>query len=96
MRFVWDPDKDRVNRRKHGISFEEAKRLFTSGLDYLEIYDERHSDDEDRFIAIGVIRRGLVVVVYIESVCDVVRILSARMATRQEARQFEAFGRRRQ
>lgn len=39
MRFEWDAGKEEVNQRQHGISFEEAKELFTSGLDYLEIYD---------------------------------------------------------
>ena len=53
MRFEWDPRKERINRTRHGISFEEAKRLFTNGLDYLEIYDETHSGEEDRFIARG-------------------------------------------
>ena len=53
VRVSWDEAKDLENRKKHGISFEEAKELFTSGTDYLEIFDEAHSDLEDRFIAIG-------------------------------------------
>jgi uncharacterized DUF497 family protein len=93
LRFEWDPRKNRGNRRKHGISFEEATRLFTSGVDYLEIFDEAHSGREDRFIAVGLIRRGTIVVVYSVSEDDVVRIVSARMATRGEARRFEAFRR---
>ena len=52
MPFEWDPVKDQVNRERHGISFEEASELFKSGDDYLEIYDEEHSDDEERFVAI--------------------------------------------
>jgi putative transcriptional regulator len=48
-----------ANRRSHGLSFEEAAEFFTSGIDYLEIFDEVHSDTEDRFIAVGPIRRGL-------------------------------------
>lgn len=63
MHFEWDPAKDLSNQRKHGVSFEEARRLFESGVDYLEIYDAEHSEVEDRFLAIGPIDRGIVVVV---------------------------------
>ena len=48
MRFEWDPAKDETNRAKHGLSFEEATELFKSDIDYLEIYDEDHSDEEER------------------------------------------------
>jgi uncharacterized DUF497 family protein len=80
----WDPAKDRANREKHGIAFEEAKELFESGVDYLEIYDVNHSDDEDRFIAIGPIHRGVVLVVWTERVEDTIRLISARWATKAE------------
>ena len=43
MRFVWDPEKDKINRAKHGLSFEDAAELFKPGVDYLEIFDEEHS-----------------------------------------------------
>lgn len=78
VRVSWDPAKDLINRKKHSVSFKEASVLFTSGDDYLEIFDELHSDDEDRFIAIGPISRGLVLVVYTERAEDEVRIISAR------------------
>ena len=91
MRFEWDAGKDETNQRQHGISFEEAEELFTSGLDYLEIYDAEHSYEEDRFIAVGLVRRGLIVVVYTERQEDVVRIISARLATPQESRLFEKY-----
>ena len=91
MRFEWDPAKDKTNRAKHGLSFEEAALLFKSGVDYLEIYDEAHSDEEDRFIAIGPIRRGVILVAYTERDDDVLRILSARMATKDERKRFEEF-----
>jgi uncharacterized DUF497 family protein len=93
MRFEWDPAKDKANRAKHGLSFEEAAELFKTGVDYLEIYDEEHSDKEDRFIAIGPIRRGVVVVAYTERDDDVLRILSARMATKTERQRLEKFER---
>jgi len=91
MRFEWDPAKNRANQAKHGISFEEASELFSGGGDYLEIYDEVHSTDEDRFIAVGPIARGIVVVVFTERLEDLVRILSARMATRNEQDHYRTY-----
>jgi uncharacterized protein len=94
MRFEWDPAKDEINRAKHGVSFREASQLFRSGADYLEIYDEEHSDKEDRFIAVGPIRRGVIVVVYTERDDEVLRFLSARLATKKEQERFGAHLRR--
>jgi len=88
MRFEWDLAKDKINRAKHGLSFEEAIELFRSGADYLEIYDEEHSDEEDRFIAVGTIKRGVILVACTEREDDVLRILSARLATEKERQRF--------
>lgn len=88
MRFEWAPEKERANVRKHGLSFREAAKLFTCGKDYLEIYDGEHSDDEDRFIAIGSASGRVIVVVYTERAEDTIRIISARWATRKEAELF--------
>ena len=93
MRFEWDPEKAKANEAKYGLSFEEAVELFRSAPDYLEIYDEQHSEQEDRFIAIGPIQRGVIVVAYTERDEDALRILSARMATKKEKQRFEAFER---
>jgi len=82
--FDWDDAKDLSNQRKHGVSFAEAQRLFESGADYLEIFDAEHSEFEDRFIAIGPIDRGLVVVVYTEREEDLIRIIGARLANKRE------------
>jgi uncharacterized DUF497 family protein len=89
MRFEWDRTKDESNRETHGLSFEKAADLFRSGIDYLEIYDEVHSEEEDRFIAVGPIHRGVIVVIYTERDDDVVWIVSARMATKNERRSYE-------
>ena len=91
MQFEWDPDKDQVNQRKHGLSFSEATELFCEGNDYLEIYDGEHSNDEDRFIAIGLIQAGVVVVVFTERSDDAIRIVSARRATRKETRLLQEY-----
>ena len=91
MRLTWDDAKDDANRKKHGVSFEEAGVLFTSGAEYFEIFDEFHSNTEDRFIAIGPIRRGLILVVYTEEVEDTLRIISARWATKRERSLYESY-----
>ncbi len=91
MAFEWDEDKDRSNQQRHGLSFSEASELFASSADYLEIFDDDHSEDEDRFIAVGPIVRGVIVVVYTEPVDDVIRIISARPATRQEVELYRRY-----
>ena len=72
----------------YGIGFDDVRPLFEGGEDYLVIYDEEHSADEDRFLAVGTIPKGVVVVVHTEPGDDVIRIISARMATRQEEQLF--------
>jgi uncharacterized DUF497 family protein len=84
VRVAWDDAKNLGNQRKHGISFEEAQELFVSGSDYLEIFDEAHSDSEDRFIAIGPVTRGLILVVWTEQDDETIRIISARFASERE------------
>ena len=82
--FEWDDAKDISNQRRHGLSVAEAQRLLESEADYLEIFDAEHSELEDRFIAIGPIDRGLVVVVYTERDEDLIRIIGARLANKRE------------
>lgn len=84
MRVEWDHAKNLANKQKHGVSFDEAGELFRSGADYLEIFDYEHSVAEDRFIAIGPIRRGLVLIVWMERDEETIRIISARWATKYE------------
>ena len=66
------------------MSFAEARQLFESGAEFLEIFDTEHSEFEDRFIAIGPIDRGVIVVVYTEREEDLIRIVGARMANKRE------------
>ncbi len=84
MKFEWDPSKDRTNQARHGLSFEQARELLSSETDCLEIYDEAHSDREDRFIAVGPISEGVVLVVWTERQEGTIRIISARWATARE------------
>jgi uncharacterized protein len=91
VRVEWDEAKNLENRRKHGLSFEEAQELFASGTDYLEIFDEAHAEFEDRFIAIGPIARGLVLIVWTERDDDSLRIISARWATDREIALYHSY-----
>ena len=85
---VWDDAKARTNYAKHGVSFEEAAALLRSSCPCLELFDEAHSDDEDRFLTIGPVERGLILVVWTERSDDEIRIIGARWATPQERRQY--------
>jgi uncharacterized protein len=91
VRVTWDEGKNQQNQRKHGLSFEEAKGLFASGGDYLEIFDEAHSESEERFIAIGPIARGLILVVWTEGDDETTRIISARLATEREKALYHSY-----
>lgn len=89
IRFTWDPAKALENERKHGITFEEAKTIF-SDEGALLIDDPDHSEDEDRFIIIGFSSRARLLTVchcYRES-DEVIHIISARKSTRTESRQY--------
>ncbi len=85
VKVVWDEAKNLANQRKHGVSFQEARVLFDERREYLEIFDEAHSDEEDRFLAVGPIEKGLVLVVYTtRDDEDTIRIISARWASKRE------------
>ena len=95
MTFDWDPDKEAANRRRHGLGFEEAVRVFEREAECLEIFDEDHSTLEERFITIGPVASGLVLVVWTERDVDVVRVISARYATVREQELFRSHMERR-
>lgn len=91
MRVEWDEVKNLENRRKHGLSFEEARDLFAAESDYLEIFDEAHSETEDRFIAIGPILRGLILVAWTARDDETLRLISARWATEREQALYHSY-----
>ena len=89
MRFEWDPTKADGNIRKHGISFDEAVTVFKDPL-ALIFDDETHSEQEHREIIIGMSAlRRMILVCFVERLEDIVRIISARPATRQEIKDYE-------
>ena len=92
LRFEWDAKKAVVNKRKHGVSFDEAETVFADDFAIL-IDDPEHSDKEDRFLLLGLSAklRTLVVSHCYRKADDLIRIISARKATQLER---EAYNRR--
>jgi len=85
LRFEWDEAKKRENRRKHGVSFEEARTVFYDE-DAVEFYDDDHSSHEERFLLLGLSSRLRVLMIChcLREGGDVIRIISARRATANE------------
>ena len=86
MRFEWDDEKNKINKLKHGISFETAAAVFKD-KHRLEYFDTNHSEKEDRFITIGLVHDVIVVVYTYRN--PIYRIISARVATRKERAWYE-------
>jgi uncharacterized DUF497 family protein len=90
LRFEWDRRKAAANRRKHGVSFDEARTVFLDE-NALLLPDEDHSDHEDRFVLLGLSRQMRTVVVchcYRQD-HNVIRLISARKANQAERQQYE-------
>lgn len=88
MKFDWDPEKAASNARKHGVSFREASTIFRDTL-AVSGSDPDHSLGEARFVTFGQSSDGRLLVVSHTEEGDVIRIISARPATRQERRIYE-------
>ena len=91
--FEWDPIKARQNSKEHGVAFERAATVFLDP-EALSEFDEEHSQDEERWITLGLDRTGALLVVchtYREETeaGARVRLISARKATKNEAKQYE-------
>lgn len=86
--FDWDLDKARENARKHGVSFEEAASTFGDFEAVIED-DREHSDEEDRFIIIGMSARERILLTVYAIRHQGVRIISSRHASRREKRIYE-------
>jgi len=89
LRFDWDQAKDAANRRKHGVSFDEAASVFYDE-NALLLDDPDHSEEEDRFLLLGlsVRLRTLVVCHCYRAAEEVIRIISARRADRPEREEY--------
>jgi uncharacterized DUF497 family protein len=92
LKFEWDRRKETSNRNKHGVSFAQAKTAFFDENARV-IADPDHSEEEDRFILLGLSSqlRLLVVCHCYREAQDTIRIISARKANRSERREYEGF-----
>ena len=90
IHFEWDESKNRENKRKHGVTFEEARTVFLDE-NAIRFYDPDHSTDEDRFIMLGIsFTLRVLVVCHCHRANDtVIRIISARKADKQEKQEYQ-------
>ena len=89
LRFEWDDEKEKINIRKHGVAFDEARTVFYDEH-AVQFFDPDHSAEEDRFILLGISFKLRILVVchcFRESE-TVVRLFSARKADRDEEREY--------
>jgi uncharacterized DUF497 family protein len=89
LHFEWDPRKAAANEKKHGVGFEEARSVFSDERAKL-IDDPDHSEEEDRFILLGLsgLLRVLVVCHCYRAEGNIIRIISARKATTRESKSY--------
>ena len=89
LQFEWDENKNTINKKKHGVSFEEAETAFYD-TEALVIADPEHSQEEERFILLGfsAMARMLMVCHCIRDEDETIRIISARKATAKETAQY--------
>ena len=86
--FEWDPSKAARNQRKHGVTFEDAATVFGDDLS-ITVPDPDHSEEEARFITVGMSSQNRLLIVAHAERGDRIRIISARRATRHERREYE-------
>jgi uncharacterized protein len=90
MKFQWNRTKAALNLSKHGVSFEEASTVFDDPLSQV-VSDPDHSFDEDRWLITGTSEPGRLLVVSFTERGDATRLISAREATRSEARDYATY-----
>lgn len=93
IKFEWDENKNILNIKKHGVDFVEASSVFFDD-DALLIIDDRHSENEDRFVLIGLSQKSRILIVChcyrkYENDIETIRIISSRKATKNEVKQYE-------
>lgn len=91
--FEWDPNKAKANLRNHRVSFEQASGVLRDPL-AMTVIDEAHSEGEDRWATIGTDEKGAILVIvhtfqHIDRNSVKIRIISARKATKKEAKQYK-------
>jgi len=86
--FEWDPPKARATLRKHRVAFSEAVTVFANGLS-ITVYDPDHSQEEDRYLTVGVSTNGRLLMIAHTDRGGRIRIISARDLTRTERDAYE-------
>jgi uncharacterized protein len=86
--FQWGKIKARQNLKKHGVSFEEATTAFYDRLS-ITIADNEHSEEENRYIILGLSNQGRLLVISHTGRGDAIRLISARLATNKERKNYE-------
>ncbi|HNQ95472.1 MAG: BrnT family toxin [Anaerolineales bacterium] len=86
--FEWDPEKAEKNLQKHEVSFEEASSVFDDPM-FITVLDDEHSDDEERYITIGISNKTRLLLVAHTERDNRIRIISARKATKHEEKFYE-------
>ena len=88
MEYEWDEEKAELNRKKHGVGFDEAATVFED-LFYVDFYDPKHSIQEHRFLIVGESNQQRLLIVSYTERDDKIRIISARELTAQERKNYE-------
>ena len=94
MKYEWNKDKSTLNKEKNGVSFEEAKKVFDDAL-HISKLDKRFSYFEERWITLGSTKKHKILLVanlfFSDEGEEIIRIISARKANKQERRSYEKF-----
>jgi len=88
IKFEWDPNKAKINLRKHRVAFKEASTVLRDPMS-ITIYDPDHSEEEDRFMSFGFSTTGRLLMVAHTDRGDRIRIISSRELTRAEREAYE-------
>jgi hypothetical protein len=91
LQFEWDPEKAKKNLKKHGVSFEEASTIFDDPQ-FISFLDEEHSEDEERHITIGMSDKMRLVMAAHTERRNLIRLISARKATKNEEKFYNEAG----
>ena len=88
-RFEWDVNKDRLNKKNHGFSFDEILEVFDDPA-FLEGFDQEHSEKEERYYGIGCLNNVLYIIVFY-TLRKRIRIISARRADKDEQEEYNGY-----
>ena len=88
-RFEWDESKDKLNKKNHGVSFDEVLEIFDDPA-FLEGYDQEHSKQEDRYYGIGCLN-GILYIIAFYTYRERIRIFSARQADSDEQEEYDDY-----